>query len=121
MIHGDGRGHTIGFPTANIDLPAAALPDETFSCRVKIGDEIFLGAGVYQKHKNSGVFEVHILNFDRDIYGKTVHVELMDSIRSNHAFASLEDLKTQIKKDVNHVSAHWKRILKVKEDQQSRS
>ncbi len=51
VIHGDGRGHTIGFPTANVALESTALPDETFSCRVKIGEEVFLGAGVYQKHK----------------------------------------------------------------------
>ncbi len=56
---------------------------------------------------------MHILNFERDIYGQTIHIELMDSIRPNRAFASLDDLKTQIARDVNHVSAHWKRIVKL--------
>lgn len=51
VIHGDGRGHTIGYPTANIALSGVSLPDETFSCRVKIGEEVYLGAGVFQKNK----------------------------------------------------------------------
>jgi len=42
VIHGDGRGQTIGYPTANIALSGVTLPDETFSCRVKIGEETFL-------------------------------------------------------------------------------
>jgi FAD synthase len=51
VIHGDGRGQTIGYPTANVALSEVTLPDETFSCRVKIGEEVFLGAGVFQKNK----------------------------------------------------------------------
>jgi FAD synthase len=68
---------------------------------------------------STGVFEVHILNFDRDIYGQVIHIELMDTIRPNRAFSSLDDLKVQIAKDVNHVSAHWKRILSHKEKRSS--
>lgn len=51
VIHGDGRGHSLGFPTANIVMPADILPHQTFSCRVKIGEEIYLGAGSYQPKK----------------------------------------------------------------------
>lgn len=134
VIHGDNQGHTIGYPTANIAFSGWALPDEVFSCRVKLGEEVFLWAGTYNSQKKikieewvvengeekhtvsggAGIFEVYILNFDRDIYGQTLHIELMDSIRPNRPFASLEDLKVQIAKDVNHVSAHWKRILNKK-------
>ncbi len=42
VIHGDGRGHSLGFPTANIVMAADVLPNETFSCRVKIGEEVYL-------------------------------------------------------------------------------
>lgn len=52
-----------------------------------------------------------MLSFDRDIYGKILHIEIMDVIRDNRAFTSLEELKTQIEKDVNHVRAHWKSVL----------
>ena len=52
VIHGDGKGHSLGYPTANITLSEGIhLPDEVFSCRVKIGDEVFLGAGTYNPKK----------------------------------------------------------------------
>ncbi len=51
VIHGDGRGHTLGYPTANIALSGVSLPDEVFSCRVKLGEEVFLGAGTYNPNK----------------------------------------------------------------------
>lgn len=51
VIHGDGRGHTIGFPTANIALDVNILPEETFSCRVTIDGNVFLAGGSYQAKK----------------------------------------------------------------------
>lgn len=42
VIHGDGRGRSLGYPTANIAVPGSILPDEVFSCRVKLGEETFL-------------------------------------------------------------------------------
>lgn len=109
VIHGDGRGHSLWFPTANIALAPGILPDKTFSCRVTLDGETFIGAGSYQVKKWH--FEVHILGFNRDIYGKILHVDIMDIIRDNRPFASLEELKSQIEKDVNHVRAHWKSVL----------
>ena len=109
VVHGDGRGHSLGFPTANIVMAADVLPNETFSCRVKIGEEVYLWAGSYQPKKWH--FEVHIVGFDRDIYGETIHIDIMDSIRVNQHFTSIDELKKQIEKDVNHVRAHWRAIL----------
>lgn len=109
VIHGDGRGHTLGFPTANIAIEKGIVPDKTFTCRVTIDGQIYLGAGSYQLQKWH--FEVHILDFDQDIYGRVIHIDIMDIIRDNRPFTSLEELKTQIQKDINHVRAHWKSVL----------
>ena len=109
VIHGDGRGHSVGFPTANIILAGSIVPEKTFTCRVTLDGEIFLWAGSYQGKKWH--FEVHILGFDRDIYGKTLRIDIMDVIRDNRPFNSIEELKLQIEKDVNHVRAHWKSVL----------
>jgi pseudouridine synthase len=109
VVHGDGRGHSIGFPTANIVLPSGIVPDKTFTCRVTLDGEIFQGAGSYQVKKWH--FEVHIVGFDRDIYGKSIRIDIMDIIRDNRPFGSVEELKSQIEKDVNHVRALWKSIL----------
>ncbi len=51
VIHGDGRGHAIGFPTANFALSPGVVPEETFTCRVTLEEEVFLGAGSYQAKK----------------------------------------------------------------------
>ena len=112
VVHGDARGRTIGFPTANIILPAGIVPEQTYTCRVTIDGKVFLGAGSYQGKKWH--FEVHILDFDRDIYGQTIHIDIMDIIRTNQSFSSLDELKAQIQKDVNHVRAHWKSVLEKK-------
>lgn len=109
VVHGDGRGHTIGFPTANVVLAAGMVPEKTFTCRVTIDGIVYLGAGSYQGKKWH--FEVHIIGFDRDIYGQVIHIDIMDIIRDNRPFASVEELKSQIEKDVNHVRAHWKAVL----------
>lgn len=42
VIHGDGRGHSVGFPTANIILAGGIVPEKTFTCRVTLDGEIFL-------------------------------------------------------------------------------
>lgn len=51
VIHGDGVGHTLGFPTANIVLPSGVIPAQTFTCRVTLDNRVFLGAGSYQAKK----------------------------------------------------------------------
>lgn len=130
MVCGDGRGHEIGFPTANI--LTSSLPDATFSCRVTYNNRIYLGAGTYSSNKlypsknldevsddsqkdslqrHKGVFEVHILDFDEDIYGKILHIELLDNIRKNQRFDNLHDLQEAIEHDISHVRAHWSRML----------
>ena len=49
---------------------------------------------------SKGVFEVHLLDFDADIYGKTLQVDIVDKIRDNRKFESLDGLKEQIERDV---------------------
>ncbi|MCB9807157.1 riboflavin kinase [Candidatus Peribacteria bacterium] len=51
------------------------------------------------------------MDFNQDIYGRTLHIDIMDVIRDNKSFTSIEELKNQIQKDVNHVRAHWKSVL----------
>lgn len=51
VIHGDGVGHTLGFPTANIRMENGIMPDKTFTCRVTLDGAVYLGAGSYQVKK----------------------------------------------------------------------
>jgi riboflavin kinase/FMN adenylyltransferase len=105
VIHGDQRGRMLGFPTANICLHRRVTPVRgVYSVRLHGIDQRGL-AGV----ANVGVrptldgtrslLEVHLFDFDRDIYGKQVSVEFCEKIRDEKRFESLDLLKEQIWKD----------------------
>jgi riboflavin kinase/FMN adenylyltransferase len=65
--------------------------------------------GTYMPQKK--VFEAHIFDFDADIYGQEIEVILLQKIRDNQKFASLEDLKAQIKKDQKEILSHTLNVL----------
>jgi len=107
VVHGLGQGKQLGFPTANLELPPYKLLPKN---GVYSGTASFDG----QKHKaviNIGCrpslgnrpvgLEAHLLNFDGDLYGKKITVELIARIRDEVKFESIEALKEQIKKDVS--------------------
>lgn len=110
VVHGDERGRTIGFPTANVDAAEMPPADGVYKTRV---DEIGpdgraqrLADGV----TNVGVrptvgggrrtVETHLLDFQRDLYGATLRVHLVARLRGEQRFGSLDALKTQIARDV---------------------
>lgn len=106
VVGGDGRGRTIGFPTANLRLePDLLVPARgVYACRVGIDGETF-GACV-----NIGVaptfgererrVEAHLLDLDRDLYGERLEVEFVARIRGEKRFDGVEELVGQIRRDV---------------------
>jgi riboflavin kinase / FMN adenylyltransferase len=98
VVHGNAMGRVMGFPTANIAIQDETLHDVVSLCKVQLGDETFDGLGTYLPWK--GTYEVHILDFDRDIYGQMLTIELIETIRPNHKFATQAELIDQIQKDV---------------------
>jgi riboflavin kinase/FMN adenylyltransferase len=108
VVHGFGRGSSlIGFPTANIEtlygemLPKhgvyagyTCIDEKCYSCVVDIGVSPTFG-DVSQPE-----IQVHVIDFNRDIYGKNIDVELVSRIRGEKTFHSVEELKTQIALDV---------------------
>ncbi|CAM3359157.1 bifunctional riboflavin kinase/FAD synthetase [Marinicrinis lubricantis] len=107
VIHGHARGRTIGFPTANLELNHAyVLPQSGVYAVLVTADEDRRMAGVM----NIGVkptfhsghdlsIEVHIMDFQGDLYGKTLQVEILEHIRAEQKFPSIEALVEQIKRD----------------------
>ena len=105
---GDRRGRTIGFPTANVALGEHLRPRfGVYAVRVLIEGEAgtrWRGAvanlgrrptvGKLQEN-----FEVHLFDFEGDLYGKTLRVALVDFIRPEMKFAGLDQLKAQIATD----------------------
>ncbi len=109
VVHGQQMGRTIGFPTANVDFwPEQLLPaNGVYAAYAWLGDERHLAAtnvGVRPTVNGHAVtVEAHLLDFDADIYGRTLRLEFIDRIRPEMKFAGLDALKAQIAADVAQV------------------
>ena len=102
---GNQRGRTIGFPTANILVDGKIhVKHGVYATQVKLRGKIYPGVsnfGIQPTFQNSILtLETHILNFSEDIYGEKIEVSLISRIRDEKKFASLQELKEQIVKDV---------------------
>ncbi len=106
VAHGDKRGRTIGYPTANIYLHRRSVPLQgVFAVRVAGVDQQPLAgvANVGVRPTVGGlrlpILEVHLFDFNGDIYGRHVRVDFLHRIREEKRFASLDELKAQIRGD----------------------
>jgi len=105
VAHGDKRGRTIGFPTANIRLNRPAIPmSGVYSvtmCSPELGDVQGI-ANIGKRPTVDGVrdqLEVHLFDFEKDIYGMNICVSFHHKIRDEKKFDSFELLKQQIQLD----------------------
>jgi riboflavin kinase/FMN adenylyltransferase len=105
VVHGDGRGRALGFPTANLDVPAGLLvpPDGVYAgwtrgrlAAVSIGTNPHFD-GVERR------VEAHLLDFDGDLYDQRLLVEIWSGVREQRRFDSLEELVAAIGTDVERV------------------
>ena len=107
VVHGDKRGKKIGFPTINIELHRNSSPvSGIFAGYVHGIDEKSLDAVVYigsrPVYKGGRILlEAHILEFDENIYGRHIRVELIDKLRNDEHITSEKELIEQIKKDID--------------------
>lgn len=108
IIRGQGRGRTIGIPTANLDIaPEVAYPKSgVYACRTVI-DGITYGAmtniGVRPTFEHQPVkprVETFLLDFSGDLYGKTLRLEFVERIRDEQKFDGFEALVEQIHQDI---------------------
>lgn len=106
VVTGQQLGRTIGFPTANLQLPTYKLVPRqgVYGVRVSgVESSAILGVmNIGNRPTVNGLsqtIEVHLLDWQGDLYGKTLTVELEEFIRPEQKFASLDDLKAQIKAD----------------------
>ncbi|PWK20797.1 bifunctional riboflavin kinase/FAD synthetase [Xanthomarina spongicola] len=118
VVKGKSLGNTIGFPTANLNIK------ETYKLIPKLGAYIVktiyknqtvygmmnIGTNPTIKSNNQQSIEVHFFNFNESIYNKTLTIELLDRIRDEQKFDSIEDLKIQLQKDkttsLNYINKH---------------
>ncbi|MGV0024176.1 bifunctional riboflavin kinase/FAD synthetase [Phormidesmis priestleyi] len=114
VVQGQQVGRTIGFPTANLQLPPEKfIPKQgVYGVRVSgVGIDRKLGVmNIGNRPTVNGTkqtIEVHLLNWSGDLYGQMLTVELEQFIRPEQKFASLDDLKAQIKADCETARTMW--------------
>lgn len=106
VAHGDGRGRTIGFPTANLDLHHEIRPPPgVYAVRAHVDGEVLpavANVGVRPTFGPDGDLrvEVHVLDRQLDLYGQDLEIELVDRVRDELRFDSREALVAQIHRDV---------------------
>lgn len=104
VVHGDHRGQSIGFPTANLDLPPAkALPLGVFAVQVDTPQGSFGGMANVGPRPSfpSGAprLEAHLFDFSGDLYGACVTVRFLRRLRAQRRFADLDELTAQLQSD----------------------
>ncbi len=108
VIEGNKIGRTIGFPTANIIYPEhiVQIPFGVYRCNVNIQNKTYRGFLNYgikptikETHKKP-IAEVHIIDFNKDIYGENIEISILKKIRNEKKFSSIEELRQQINEDL---------------------
>jgi riboflavin kinase/FMN adenylyltransferase len=115
VIYGDQLGREIGVPTANLELHRLRTAlSGVYAVNVKIDNanewlQGIANVGCRPTINDSikAILEVHILNFDKNIYGKRITVRFLKKIRDEIKFESIEILKSQIFKDLDIVKIYF--------------
>jgi riboflavin kinase / FMN adenylyltransferase len=110
VIGGFKRGTGMGFPTANVALsPGTQLAHGIYAVRVHRGEQVYSGAAYLGTRPTfddgAPMLEVFLFDFDGDLYGQEIAVELIAHIRGDAKFDSMEALKEQIARDCAQAQA----------------
>jgi riboflavin kinase/FMN adenylyltransferase len=105
VIRGHGRGKKLGIATANLDCDDQLIPaDGVYAARCDIDGKnysVALSIGITPTfEENQRQVEAHLLDFDGDLYNRTIHIELIDWLRDQLRFSDVEALKSQIARDI---------------------
>lgn len=109
VVQGDGLGKQINYPTANISIEEdyKIIPkDGVYYIKTTIDNKLYNGMMNIGHRPTIGTkeksIEVNLFNFDRDIYDRIISVDVVEKIRDEKKFSSIEALKTQLARDEEH-------------------
>jgi riboflavin kinase/FMN adenylyltransferase len=118
VIHGDKRGRTIGFPTANVDLKEDYIipPLGVYAVRMKVNNDWYNGVcnigykPTFNKEAVHLSVEVHLFDFNQEIYGEEVVIEWHVHLRMEQKFSGIEELVAQIERDKQNSLKYFNKI-----------
>jgi riboflavin kinase/FMN adenylyltransferase len=111
VVTGDQRGRTIGFPTANVEIPNGMCipsdgvyaglyrrPDGTeHPCAINLGRR-----PTFYENAEHSLLEAYLMDFSGDLYGETAAVQFVSFLRSERQFSGIDQLKGQLQVDIQH-------------------
>ena len=107
VVRGDGLGHQLGFPTANLDAAGLTLPPHgVYAVLAEAGGKTYravLNIGLRPTLQNPNPqlqVEAHLIDFAADLYGQDLEVAFVDKLRGETKFPSLAELRQQIARDI---------------------
>ena len=108
VIHGKKIARELGFPTTNIKMDNRLYPPSgIYGAFLQVGDKnskVLYGVGCNPTLKHEMSLEVHILDFNREVYGEKVYIQIVKFMRKEKKFSSIDELKATIQADVDR----WK-------------
>ena len=114
VVHGRGIGKLVGMPTANLQIACRDMLPEAgvYISRIELDHQVFYGIthiGTRPTIDNDSDIsvETHILNFNKDIYGCSIKIQLYSKIRNPQKFKDLSALLEQIRNDCDIVREFW--------------
>lgn len=116
VVDGKHIGRTLGFPTANVDVPSLkALPAYgVYACWLQDGDRSYPAVVNVGRHptlpEGRVTVEANVLDADLQLYGKKVRLQFLQFLRSEQKFETVDALKTQITADVQHCREYFASI-----------
>jgi len=112
VLHGDERGRQIGFPTLNVGVSADRWlpPNGVYVTRAHVGDREFqactnVGTRPTFEGDARRLVETHLLDFEGDLYGDVVTIDLLHRLRAEQKFNGIEELTAQIERDLQATRA----------------
>lgn len=107
VVHGDKRGRALGYPTANVEIVDRSDLEfgvyagwvDGYAAAINLGVRPTFGHGL------TPLAEAYLLDFQGDLYDRTIRIDLVARLRGEVAFADVAALRAQIRKDVDAVRA----------------
>jgi riboflavin kinase/FMN adenylyltransferase len=111
VVHGQKLGRTIGFPTANIELKSLkSVPhDGVYAVRIDLDKQqnlkgmLYIGKKASVNDSGKTFIEVHIFDFNNDIYGQEISVSFENFVRKDMKFNSIDEMKSRITEDKRYI------------------
>lgn len=106
--HGRRLGRELGFPTANLSVPdGICAADGVYRSRAEVDGEVYDAMSNLGRNPSVGGtqrrLETHLFGFEGSLYGRTLRVELLERIREERTFPTIEALREQIARDKEYI------------------